>query len=136
MGGNKDNETINVSFKDDRILLLDTFFHILIFHGKTIAEWRKAGYQDQEEYANLKQLLEEPKQEAAELLVDRFPLPRFIDTEEGGSQARFLYSKLNPSTTYNNQSAIGANGAVVLTDDVSLQVFMSHLQKLVVSGST
>lgn len=126
----------SVSIKDDRILLLDTFFHILIFHGKTIAEWRKAGYQDQEEYANLKQLLEEPKQEAAELLVDRFPLPRFIDTEEGGSQARFLYSKLNPSTTYNNQSAIGANGAVVLTDDVSLQVFMSHLQKLVVSGST
>jgi protein transport protein SEC23 len=125
-----------VSIKDDRILLLDTFFHILIFHGKTIAEWRKAGYQNNEEYANFKQLLEEPKQEAAELLVDRFPLPRFVDTEEGGSQARFLYSKLNPSTTYNNQNEIGSRGAIVLTDDVSLQVFMSHLQKLVVSGSS
>ncbi|KAM9921809.1 hypothetical protein OXX80_012049, partial [Metschnikowia pulcherrima] len=67
------------------------------------------------------------------LLVDRFPLPRFIDTEEGGSQARFLYSKLNPSTSYNSQEV--SRGAVVLTDDVSLQVFMSHLQKLVVSGS-
>ncbi|EGV65809.1 hypothetical protein CANTEDRAFT_96903 [Yamadazyma tenuis ATCC 10573] len=125
----------SVSVKDDAILLLDTFFHILIFHGKTISEWRKAGYQDQPDYANFKQLLEEPKQEAAELLVDRFPLPRFIDTEEGGSQARFLYSKLNPSTSYNNQDVIG-NGAVVLTDDVSLQVFMGHLQKLVVSGSS
>ncbi|CCE72489.1 Piso0_000067 [Millerozyma farinosa CBS 7064] len=125
----------SVSIKDDRILLLDTFFHILIFHGRTIAEWRKAGYQNDPDYANFKQLLEEPKQEAAELLVDRFPLPRFIDTEDGGSQARFLYSKLNPSTTYSNQNVMGANGAVVLTDDVSLQVFVSHLQKLVVSGS-
>ena len=110
----------SVSIKDDRILLLDTFFHILIFHGKTIAEWRKAGYQNNPDYANFKQLLDEPKQEAAELLVDRYPLPRFIDTEEGGSQARFLYSKLNPSTTYNNQTFTGSNGAVVLTDDVSL----------------
>ena len=126
----------SVSIKDDRILLLDTFFHILIFHGKTIAQWRKAGYQNSPEYANLKQLLEEPKQEATELLVDRYPLPRFIDTEEGGSQARFLYSKLNPSTTYSNQNEVGNLGAIVLTDDVSLQVFMSHLQKLVVSGSS
>lgn len=123
----------SVSIKDDRILLLDTFFHILIFHGRTIAQWRKAGYQDQEEYADFKRVLNDPKLEARELLVDRFPLPRFIDTEEGGSQARFLYSKLNPSTSYNSQEI--SRGAVVLTDDVSLQVFMSHLQKLVVSGS-
>ncbi|CAK9439917.1 uncharacterized protein LODBEIA_P40170 [Lodderomyces beijingensis] len=133
----------SVSIKDDRVLLLDTFFHILIFHGKTISAWRKANYQEQEEYANFKQLLDEPKQEAAELLADRYPLPRFIDTEEGGSQARFLYSKLNPSVTYNTNEMIGgglmggaAGGAIVLTDDVSLQVFMSHLQKLVVSGSS
>lgn len=124
----------SVSIKPDRILLLDTFFHILIFHGKTIAEWRKAGYQDLPEYANIKQLLEEPKQEAADLLVDRYPLPRFIDTEDGGSQARFLFSKLNPSTTHTSNNIIG-NEAVVLTDDVSLQVFMSHLQKLVVLTS-
>lgn len=123
----------SVSIKDDRVLLLDTFFHILIFHGRTVAQWRKAGYQEQEEYADFKKLLNDPKIEAGELLVDRFPLPRFIDTEEGGSQARFLYSKLNPSTSYNSQDI--TRGAVVLTDDVSLQVFMSHLQKLVVSGS-
>lgn len=126
----------SISLRDDTILLLDTFFHILIYHGKTIAQWRKAGYQNQPEYENFKTLLDEPKQEAAELLVDRFPLPRFIDTEEGGSQARFLFSKLNPSTTYNNNGFATSGGAVVLTDDVSLQVFMSHLQNLVVSGSS
>lgn len=122
-----------VLVSDERILLLDTFFHILIFHGRTVAQWRKAGYHLQDDYADFAQLLAEPRHEAGLLLVDRFPLPRFIDTEEGGSQARFLYSKLNPSTAYNSQDI--QSGAVVLTDDVSLQVFMSHLQKLVVLGS-
>ena len=48
----------SVSIKDDRILLLDTFFHILIFHGKTISHGRKANYQDLPEYSNFKELLE------------------------------------------------------------------------------
>lgn len=127
----------SVSIKPDTILLLDTFFHILIFHGETIAQWRKAGYQEQEEYANFKSLLEQPREEATELLVDRFPLPRFIDTDAGGSQARFLLSKLNPSNTHQTTGTYGASAgsAVVLTDDVSLQTFMSHLQKLAVAGN-
>ena len=32
----------------DKILLLDSYFSVVIFHGITIAQWRKAGYQDQE----------------------------------------------------------------------------------------
>lgn len=54
----------SVSIKPDVILLLDTFFHILIFHGETVAQWRKAGYQDQEGYENFKELLEAPVQDA------------------------------------------------------------------------
>lgn len=34
----------------DRILLLDSFFTVVIFHGSTIAQWRKAGYQDLPEH--------------------------------------------------------------------------------------
>lgn len=128
----------SVSIKPDHILLLDTFFHILIFHGETIAQWRKAGYQDLEEYSNFASLLQAPRDEATELLVDRFPLPRFIDTDAGGSQARFLLSKLNPSNTHQTTGGYGTAGgsAVVLTDDVSLQTFMSHLQKLAVAGNS
>ncbi|KAI5284568.1 GTPase-activating protein S23, partial [Ascosphaera acerosa] len=33
----------SASIQPDHILLLDTFFHILIFHGETMAAWRKAG---------------------------------------------------------------------------------------------
>lgn len=126
----------SVSIKPDVILLLDTFFHILIFHGENIAQWRKAGFQDQEDHVNFRELLEAPRKDASELLIDRFPLPRFINTDAGGSQARFLLSKLNPSTTHQNADVYGASSSIVLTDDVSLQTFMKHLQKLAVSGSS
>jgi protein transport protein SEC23 len=54
----------STSIQPTHILLLDTFFHILIFHGETIAEWRKAGYQEQEGYENFAALLEQPKEDA------------------------------------------------------------------------
>jgi protein transport protein SEC23 len=123
----------SVSIKNDVILLLDTFFHILIFHGETIAQWRKANYQDQEGYENFKELLENPIQDAQELLEDRNPIPRYVVTDQGGSQARFLLSKLNPSTTHMSGGGYGQGpaGQAIFTDDVSLQVFMEHLKRLV-----
>ncbi|XP_058812177.1 protein transport protein Sec23A isoform X2 [Topomyia yanbarensis] len=125
------------SIQPDRILLMDTFFQILIFHGETIAQWRNLKYQDMPEYENFKQLLQAPVDDAQEILQTRFPMPRYIDTEQGGSQARFLLSKVNPSQTHNNMYAYGQDGgASVLTDDVSLQVFMEHLKKLAVSSTT
>lgn len=54
------------------------------------------------EYENFKQLLQAPLDDAQEILQARFPMPRYIDTEHGGSQARFLLSKVNPSQTHNN----------------------------------
>ncbi|ORY03608.1 putative SEC23 [Basidiobolus meristosporus CBS 931.73] len=128
----------SISIKPDVILLLDTFFHILIFHGENIAQWRKANYQDQEGYENFKELLEAPKRDAQEILSERFPIPRYIDCDQHGSQARFLLSKLNPSTTHTtgNQYGKPAGQEVIFTDDVSLQVFMDHLKKLAVSGNS
>nr|CAD7426568.1 unnamed protein product [Timema monikensis] len=125
------------SIQPDRILLMDTFFQILIFHGETIAQWRALQYQDMAEYENFRQLLQAPVDDAQEILQTRFPMPRYIDTEQGGSQARFLLSKVNPSQTHNNMYAYGGqeSGAPVLTDDVSLQVFMEHLKKLAVSST-
>lgn len=54
----------SVSIKPDVILLLDTFFHILIFHGETMAQWRKAGYHEQEGYENFAELLTAPVADA------------------------------------------------------------------------
>ncbi|XP_076441689.1 protein transport protein Sec23A-like isoform X2 [Babylonia areolata] len=125
------------SLQADRILLMDTFFHLVIYHGETIDQWKKSGYADLPEYENFKQLLQAPVDDAQEILQTRFPMPRYIVTEFGGSQARFLLSKVNPSQTHNNMYGFGQeSGASVLTDDVSLQVFMEHLKKLAVSSSS
>lgn len=116
---------------------MDTFFQIVIYLGETIAQWRKAGYQDMAEYENFKHLLQAPLDDAQEILQSRFPMPRYINTEHGGSQARFLLSKVNPSQTHNNIYSFGQDGgSPILTDDVSLQVFMDHLKKLAVSTAS
>lgn len=52
------------SIQPNTILLLDTFFQILIFHGETIAAWRKQGYQDMPEHIAFRQLLDHPVADA------------------------------------------------------------------------
>lgn len=128
----------SASILADRILLLDTFFHILIFLGETVDAWKQAGYHNLPDHENFRQLLQAPVDDAQDILQTRFPMPRYIVTQQGGSQARFLLSKVNPSQTHNNMYGWGQDGggAPVLTDDVSLQVFMEHLKKLAVSSST
>lgn len=46
------------SIQPDRILLLDSYFYVIVFHGTTIAQWRKAGYHNQDEHAAFRQLLQ------------------------------------------------------------------------------
>lgn len=132
------------SIRPDSILLLDAFFQIVIFHGAHIAQWRNEGYQDKPEYAAFKALLEAPVADAAELLADRYPIPLYVVCDQGGSQSRFLLSKLNPSNTHlssqQHQNPYGSAqagpsdpSASIFTDDVSLQVFFDHLKKLVVT---
>ncbi|XP_054165287.1 protein transport protein Sec23A-like [Oppia nitens] len=129
------------SIQPERILLMDTFFHIVIFRGETIAAWKKQGYDKQPGYEAFAQLLEAPINDANDLMMTRFPLPRYIVCDQGSSQARFLLSKVNPSLTHNTTMGYygdpnaGAS-APVLTDDVSLQVFMEHLKKLAVNSSS
>lgn len=53
---------------------------------QTIAQWQKAGYQDMPEYENFKHLLQAPLDDAQEILQARFPMPRYVHTEHGGSQ--------------------------------------------------
>mmetsp|Transcript_1673 Transcript_1673/g.3733 ORF Transcript_1673/g.3733 Transcript_1673/m.3733 type:complete len:774 (+) Transcript_1673:53-2374(+) len=119
----------------DKILLLDAYFQVVVFHGSTIAQWRKAEYQKRPEHAAFSQLLQTPMADAQEIIKGRFPVPRLVDCDQHGSQARFLLAKLNPSATYNSSLAQGTGTEVIMTDDVSLQVFMDHLRKLAVQPS-
>ncbi|KAM1270496.1 hypothetical protein ACFX13_032397 [Malus domestica] len=122
------------SIAADRILLLDSYFSIVIFHGMTIAQWRNMGYQNQPEHQAFAQLLQAPHDDTQLIVRDRFPVPRLVVCDQHGSQARFLLAKLNPSATYNNAHEMAAGSDVIFTDDVSLQVFFEHLQRLAVQS--
>jgi protein transport protein SEC23 len=52
------------SMKNNVILLLDTFFDVVVWEGEMIKKWEKAGYQDQPEYENFKLLLQAPLSDA------------------------------------------------------------------------
>lgn len=114
------------SVRADTILLLDTFFHVVVFHGETIAAWREQGYHEQEEHAAFRALLEAPQSDAQLIMDSRFPVPRYIVCDQHKSEARFLMAKLNPSTTHNSNLDGPGGGTQVNTDDVSLRVFMEH----------
>ncbi|ESW35788.1 hypothetical protein PHAVU_001G264700 [Phaseolus vulgaris] len=122
------------SIAADRILLLDSYFSVVIFHGMTIAQWRNLGYQDQPEHQAFAQLLRAPHDDSQMIIRERFPVPRLVVCDQHGSQARFLLAKLNPSATYNNAQEMSAGSDVIFTDDVSLQVFFEHLQRLAVQS--
>jgi protein transport protein SEC23 len=111
------------SVQPNTILLLDTFFHVIVFHGETCAAWREQGYHEQEEHAAFRNLLEAPQSDAQMIMDARFPVPRYIVCDQHKSEARFLMAKLNPSVTPNTDGGVGAQ---VFTDDVSLRVFMEH----------
>eukprot|EP01018_Ginkgo_biloba_P035241 Gb_05558 [translate_table: standard] len=122
------------SIAADRILLLDAYFSIVVFHGMTIAQWRNMGYQNQPEHQAFAQLLQAPQDDAQIIIKERFPVPRLVVCDQHASQARFLLAKLNPSATYNSANEAPPGGDIIFTDDVSLQVFVEHLQRLAVQS--
>lgn len=120
------------SISPDVILLFDSYFYVVIHYGSKIAQWRKLGYDNDPNYENLRKLLEAPEVDAEQLVMERVPAPKLIKCDQHGSQARFLLAKLNPSVTHNSTYTDG--GDIIFTDDLSLQVFIDHLQVLAVQG--
>lgn len=123
------------SIQPDRILMMDTFFQIVIFHGDKIAAWRKQNYQDKEGFESFKLFLEAPINDANDLMMSRFPLPRYVVCDQGSSQARFLLSRVNPSITHNTAQYYNDMAPAILSDDVSYAVFEEHLRRLTVSAT-
>lgn len=120
------------SISPDVILLFDSYFYVVIHYGSKIAQWRKLGYDKDPNHENLRKLLEAPELDAEQLVSERVPAPKLIKCDQHGSQARFLLAKLNPSITQNSMYTDGSD--IIFTDDLSLQVFIDHLQALAVQG--
>lgn len=114
------------------VLLLDTFFKVLIWYGSDIAQWRDAGYQNQPEYANLKAILDEPVKEATEMIKERFPTPLMIQCDQNSSGSRFLMARCNPSSQ--GFDSLGMAGSDNLgTDEPSFTKFSQKLKQVAVN---
>lgn len=118
------------SVSSQHILLLDTFFLVLVFLGHDIVEARKEGLAERPEGAAFKNFLAQPIADAQPILADRFPYPRYIECAQYSGDARHLLSILDPAVTHNTQNPTGAEA--ILTEDVSLQVFIEHLKRAAV----
>lgn len=85
------------AMKNNVILLLDTFFYICIWKGKTIVQWEDAKYHEDPSFENFKALLEAPVEDAKYIMSERFPMPRFFVTKPDETNERKIMSKVNPS---------------------------------------
>jgi protein transport protein SEC23 len=119
------------SMKDDVILLLDTFFYVAIWKGKTVKDWETAGYAENPDYANFKALLEAPFEDAKAIMAERFPMARFYVSHPNDTNERKFKSRVNPGAT---PSTGEENATEYFTEDVSLNVFMQHLIKMAVQS--
>ncbi|KAK4361661.1 hypothetical protein RND71_020613 [Anisodus tanguticus] len=120
------------SVSPDIILLFDSYFYVVIHYGSKIAQWRKLGYDKDPSHDSFRKLLEAPEIDAEQLVSDRIPVPKLIKCDQHSSQARFLLAKLNPSVTHNSTYTQGSD--IIFTEELSLQVFIEHLQALAVRG--
>ncbi|CAD8135653.1 unnamed protein product [Paramecium pentaurelia] len=118
------------SMKPDVVLLLDTYFNVVVWNGENVQKWIEEGYYDNPEYEYVKELIDSPNSDVQYILEDRFPVPKLIKTYFGHGQERYLKSRVNPSVnTVQNENVESGN---YITDDASLKVFTDHLIRLAV----
>ena len=118
------------NMKSDKVLLLDAYFFICIWFGEDVCKWREAGYQDQEGYENIKNMLDSPMDYAQSIISERMPVPRFVSADYGSGQERLIKSVLDPSLEGTQNFKEG----YFVSDDVSLKTFMDFLKKKVVAS--
>ena len=119
------------SMKNDCVLLLDTFFYVVVWHGIDVCGWREEGYQDNPEYENIKIMLDTPQDYAQKIVIERLPTPRFVSCDSGSGQERLVKCIVNPSQDSKNN--VKESGGF-FSDDVNLKVFMDYLKRLAVSS--
>lgn len=117
------------SLQRNCVLLLDTFFRVVVWNGADIAAWRNLGYQNQPEYENLKTILEAPVEEAKAFIEERFPTPTLVVCDQDSGLSRYLLTRCNPST-----QGFGGGGQDSLgTDEPSFARFSQKLKEVAVN---
>lgn len=119
-----------INMKNDNVLFLDTFFNIVIWHSEDVCSWRDNGLHLEEDYSNIKLMLESPQDYAQQLLSERIPVPKMISCDAGSGQERHIKSVVDPSNSGSTSKVISDGFS---SDDVTLEKFRSYLIKVIVT---
>ncbi|ELP92596.1 protein transport protein sec23, putative, partial [Entamoeba invadens IP1] len=118
------------SIKPDQILLLDTYFYLIVFRGNVVADWMKQKLEEKEEYAGLKDFFVKAENDANEMSKGRIPAPRIYVCNQYSGNQRYLLTVLDPAV------APGQNkNDLIFTEDVNLETFLGHLKQLAVKDN-
>jgi protein transport protein SEC23 len=120
------------SLQRNCVLLLDTFFRVLVWHGSDVVAWRNARYHEQPGYESLKAMLENPLTEAKAMIEERFPTPLLVVCDQDSGLARYLLTRCNPSTQ-NYEGLTGKQEENLGTDEPSLARFSAKLREVAVN---
>jgi protein transport protein SEC23 len=111
----------SLSLKEDCVLLLDSFFTVIVWHGKSIVQWKNAGFHELEEYQNLRDLLEAPRVDSQAICSQRFPCPLLIECNAKTGPARYLEAVVDP-----------AREGLINSEDSSLENYLTQLKRMIV----
>jgi protein transport protein SEC23 len=112
--------------QDEVILLLDSYFVVLLWYGQSIRNWEQNGYHEMEGYEHIRDLMNAPNEDIDYIVSTRFPTPNFYKTFPSHPKERYLKSKVNPKKT-------GEENENLITDDTNIKAFTECLIKLVVT---
>lgn len=108
--------------KDDAVLLMDSYFTVIIWYGEHIQGWKQQKLNEDPDYAYLNNLFEAPMNDASEIIYDRLPISNFYQTFKNDGKQRYLKARVNPSVGKGIiESETDGN---FVTDDAPISKFM------------
>ncbi|ODV71416.1 vWA-like protein [Cyberlindnera jadinii NRRL Y-1542] len=76
------------SIKSNVILLMDTYFHVIVHWGSQVSQWNETS----QDHEGITKMIESTRKYD---IGSRLPLPRYVQCVEGDSQSRFLKAQLD-----------------------------------------
>ena len=111
--------------RGENILLLDSYFNLVEWHGADIAQWVEEGHENNPDCAYLKQMLDTAAEDATVVRASRFPAPQFYRCTPGHSKERFIKSRLRARDEHQREGN--------LSDEADIHAFTAMLASLAVN---
>ena len=114
--------------KEDVILLLESYFNVLVWYGESAYGWKEQNLQEEPYYEYLQEFFSMPMRDASDIVYDKTPVSNFYETFKNDGKERYLKSRVNPS-----QPNKVENDGHFVSDDAPITLFMDYLIRSVIN---